>query len=177
MVVKDGGCDSSAAHRRAGRVSVTVAICTWNRSQSLQHTLEGFARIAIPSETDWELLVVNNNCTDRTDEVIRVFQGRLPVRRIFEGRPGLSHARNRAIAEATGNYIIWTDDDVTVCEGWLSAYVDAFRRWPEAAIFGARLSPGSMATRRVGSGGSIQRWPVCTPPVISEPRPLLSRHM
>jgi len=141
MVVKDGGCDSSAAYRRAGRVSLTVAICTWNRSQSLQHTLEGFARIAIPLETDWELLVVNNNCTDRTDEVIRVFEGRLPVRRIFEKRPGLSHARNRAIAEATGNYIIWTDDDVTVCEGWLSAYVDAFRRWPEAAIFGGPIEP------------------------------------
>src|SRR5262252_3228871 len=105
MVVKESEFDDSASSRRTGRLSVTVAICTWNRSQSLQHTLEGFAQIAVPSETDWELLVVNNNCTDRTDEVIGAFEGHLPVRRVLERRAGLSHARNRAVTEASGDYI------------------------------------------------------------------------
>ena len=93
------------------------------------------------SRYQWELLVVNNNCTDGTDEVIRTFQDRLPVRRVFEPRPGLSHARNRAIAEATGDYILWTDDDVTVCRDWLVVYTDAFRRWPDAAVFGGPIQP------------------------------------
>jgi glycosyltransferase involved in cell wall biosynthesis len=141
MVVKESGSDSAATSRRADHLSLTVAICTWNRSQSLHRTLEGFAQLVIPSETDWELLVINNNCTDRTDEVIRAFEGRLPMRRILERRPGLSHARNRAVAEAKGSYIIWTDDDVTVCRDWLSAYADAFRRWPDAALFGGPIQP------------------------------------
>jgi glycosyltransferase involved in cell wall biosynthesis len=120
---------------------LTVAICTWNRCSSLEQTLQGFTALAAPAGATWELLIVNNNSTDRTDAVIAAFEDRLPVRRIFEQRPGLSHARNRAVAEAAGDYIIWTDDDVTVCAGWLSAYADAFRQWPEAAIFGGPIQP------------------------------------
>ena len=120
---------------------VTVAICTWNRCSSLEQTLEGFTRLEAPTDASWELVVVNNNCTDRTDAVIRAFEGRLPVRRVFEPKPGLSHARNRGVSEATGDYILWTDDDVTVCREWLIEYVNAFRLWPAAAIFGGPIQP------------------------------------
>jgi glucosyl-dolichyl phosphate glucuronosyltransferase len=120
---------------------LTVAICTWNRCSSLEQTLRAFTALTAPAEATWELLIVNNNCTDRTDEVIAAFEGCLPVRRVFEKQPGLSHARNRAVAEAAGTYIIWVDDDVTVSRGWLSAYADAFRRWPDAALFGGPIHP------------------------------------
>ena len=120
---------------------LSVAICTWNRCNSLRQTLEGFTGLAVPAATDWEILVVNNNCTDQTDQVIQAYEDRLPVRRAFEPRPGLSHARNRAIAQATGDYILWTDDAVTVSPNWLVSYVDAFRRWPDAALFGGPIQP------------------------------------
>jgi glycosyltransferase involved in cell wall biosynthesis len=108
---------------------------------SLRQTLESYTQLAVPSDVEWELVIVNNNCTDATDEVIRTFDSRLPVRRVFEPKPGLSNARNRAVSEATGDYILWTDDDVTVCTGWLAAYAEAFRRWPDAAIFGGPIEP------------------------------------
>ena len=53
-----------------------------------------------PVGADWELLVVNNNCTDATDAVVASFVDRLPVRRLFEATPGLSTARNLAVREA-----------------------------------------------------------------------------
>ena len=130
------GVTSEAPHLR-----LTVAICTWNRCAPLRQTLESFTQLARPSRVEWELVVVNNNCTDGTDDVIRAFEGRLPVRRVFEPRAGLSNARNRAVAEATGEYILWTDDDVTVSAGWLGAYAEAFRQWPDAAIFGGPIEP------------------------------------
>ena len=120
---------------------LTVAICTWNRCTWLRQTLDGFTRMTAPEAVDWELLVVNNNCTDATDEVIRAFEARLPIRRVTEPTPGLSNARNRAVAEARGDYILWCDDDVTVAPGWLAAYAAAFRRWPDAAIFGGPIRP------------------------------------
>jgi glycosyltransferase involved in cell wall biosynthesis len=120
---------------------LTVAICTWNRYSSLDETLQSLTALGAPAGATWELLVVNNNSTDRTDEVIRAFEGRLPVRPIFEKQPGKSHALNRAVGEATGDYIIWTDDDVTVSRGWLSAYADAFRRWPNMVFFGGPIEP------------------------------------
>lgn len=123
------------------RFDVTVAVCTWNRAQSLGRTLHGLRALRIPPGLTWEVLVVNNNCTDATDSVIAAFAGPLPIRGLHEPRQGLSHARNRAVAEARGDYILWTDDDAVPEPGWLSAYADAFRTWPEAAVFGGPIMP------------------------------------
>lgn len=69
----------------------------------------------------------------------RTFESRLPFRRVFELKPDLSHARNRVISEATGDYIV--SSDVTVCPEWLTEYVIAFRTWPSAGVFGRPIEP------------------------------------
>jgi glycosyltransferase involved in cell wall biosynthesis len=122
-------------------VLITVAICTFNRAESLRRTLDSLVAMRVPGDVPWEMVVVNNNSTDHTDDVISEYVGRLPVRREFEPRTGKSNALNRAIDVARGDYILWTDDDVLVDPGWLTAYVEAFRRWPEAAVFGGRITP------------------------------------
>ncbi len=119
---------------------ITVAICTLNRAESLRLTLASLAAMRVPADLDWELVVVNNGCTDPTDEVIAGFAGRLPVRREFEPQRGVSNARNRAVDATRGDYIAWTDDDVTVDPVWLAAHAEAFRRWP-AAVFGGPILP------------------------------------
>jgi glycosyltransferase involved in cell wall biosynthesis len=98
-------------------------------------------RLEIPSWVEWELLVVNNNCSDSTDEVIASFEARLPIRRLFEPKQGKSHALNHAAREAKGEYILWTDDDVLVDRHWVRAYSEAFRCWPDAAFFGGPILP------------------------------------
>ena len=120
---------------------ISVAICTWNHSALLRQTLEQFTHLVIPPELEWELLVVNNNSTDATDDVIASFIGRLPIRRLFEPRPGLSNARNTAVREARGEYLLWTDDDSFVDERWLAAYAEAFVRWSKATVFGGPIRP------------------------------------
>jgi glycosyltransferase involved in cell wall biosynthesis len=120
---------------------VTVAICTLNRAASLRRTLESLAAMRLPDDITWEVVVVNNGCTDDTDEVVQALMDRLPIRREFEPERGLSRARNRAVDAARGDYIIWTDDDVVVGRGWLAAYGEAFGRWPEAAVFGGPIIP------------------------------------
>ena len=123
------------------RLHITTAICTWNRSRSLGATLASLQRLKVPSDINWEVLVINNNCTDDTDAVLASFANCLPLSVVFEGRQGISHARNRAVEAARGDYILWTDDDVEVDPGWLAAYAEAFRTWPEAAVFGGPITP------------------------------------
>lgn len=120
---------------------VTVAICTWNRAASLDRTLGEFEKLEVPPDVRWELLVVNNNSTDETDEVIGRHAGRLPLRRLFEPEQGLSAARNCAVAAAGGDLILWTDDDILVDPTWLHEYVLAARQWPEAGFFGGPITP------------------------------------
>ena len=122
-------------------MNITVAICTWNRCELLRQTLEQMRNLEVPQGVEWELLIVNNNCTDFTDKVISCYAEYLPIRRLFEVKPGKSNACNCVIQHARGNYILWTDDDVLVDENWLTAYHEAFLRWPEAAVFGGPIEP------------------------------------
>ncbi|MDY0039058.1 MAG: glycosyltransferase [Desulforhabdus sp.] len=122
-------------------MKISVAICTWNRSKLLDQTLTQMRKVNIPKAVELELVIVNNNCTDDTDEVISRHSSSLPISRIFESRQGHSNSRNAAVDAAKGEYILWTDDDVLVDELWVQAYVEAFERWPEAAIFGGPIDP------------------------------------
>lgn len=117
---------------------ISIAICTLNRAESLRRTLESLTTMRQPSDP-WEVMVVNNGGTDHTDEVVAAFADRLPIRRECEPQRGLARARNRAVDAARGTYIIWTDDDVIVDPGWLAAYADAFRRYPDGAVFGGKI--------------------------------------
>jgi glycosyltransferase involved in cell wall biosynthesis len=119
----------------------TVAICTWNRAGLLEQTLQSFCEVDVPAGLDWELLVVDNCCTDDTEAVVAGYADRLPVRAVRESRAGLSHARNRAVADARGDWIVWTDDDVRVSRGWLRAYADAVHDYPDAGFFGGPIEP------------------------------------
>lgn len=122
---------------------MTVAICTWNRSRLLDATLLEMEKLRIPQGVSWELLVVDNNSKDDTAEVIRrhAAKGILPLRGLFEAKPGHSNARNCAMAAAKGELVIWTDDDVLVDAGWIEAYHAAVRQYPEAAFFGGTVDP------------------------------------
>ena len=116
-------------------LKISVAICTWNRCELLANALDRLAGGAQPPRVPWEVLVVNNACSDDTSTVVASFAERLPIQEMFEPEPGLSHARNRALHESTGTHVAFIDDDVFVEEGWLVAFADLAGRYPEAAVF------------------------------------------
>jgi glycosyltransferase involved in cell wall biosynthesis len=120
---------------------VTVAICTWNRAPLLRLTLAEMRKLVLPPGVQWEILVVNNCCTDDTDAVLRQFSDDLPVRRLYESRPGKSYAANTAVENAAGDLILWTDDDVLVDPRWLEAYARTAQEHPEADFFGGAVLP------------------------------------
>lgn len=122
-------------------MKLTIAICTWNRAALLGMTLAAMRELSIPKGVEWEILVVNNNCTDDTENTIARYSAQLPLRSIREPSPGLSNARNAAVKAAPGDYLLWTDDDVLVDKRWLEAYTAAFRLRPDVAIFGGPITP------------------------------------
>ena len=122
-------------------ISITVAICTWNRCNLLQRALQQLVSQRCPDGFNWQVLVVNNNCTDATSDVVSSFAGRLNIREAREPTPGLSNARNRALAEATGDYIAWTDDDVIVADDWIAQLCAGINAYPDAAGFGGVIDP------------------------------------
>lgn len=122
-------------------LQITVAVCTFNRADSLRKTLESMVALDPPLPWSWELLLIDNNSTDHTREVAEQFSDPLPLRYVFEAEQGLSAARNRAMRECRTNALVFTDDDVVLDHQWLSHYVTAFRQWPDADYFGGKIKP------------------------------------
>jgi glycosyltransferase involved in cell wall biosynthesis len=106
---------------------VSVIVCTFNRCGSLAETLASLAALEVPEEIAWEVVVVDNNSTDGTREVVARFSRDAAVRTryLFEPRQGLSHARNFGLAASDAEYVLFTDDDVLVDSGWLRYTVAA----------------------------------------------------
>lgn len=104
--------------------SLTVALCTHNHRDRLQRTLRGFVQL-VPPGCPWELLIIDNASSDGTPQLLAAADWHTPqmiVRVVREEKLGLSNARNRAIQEAKGEYIVFMDDDETPDPNWLGAY-------------------------------------------------------
>jgi len=127
----------------------TVVVCTRNRSLDLLQACEAIYEADFDPQR-WEMLIVDNASSDDTHEVAKAFADRHPgrVRLLVEKEVGLSAARNAGIAAATGNIVIFVDDDAFPEPDWLASYVTAFEReqvmcagGPVAPLFAGELPP------------------------------------
>ncbi|MBU1691273.1 MAG: glycosyltransferase [Gammaproteobacteria bacterium] len=119
-------------------IAYTVALCTHNHAPRLACTLRALAGLIQP-EQPWEFLVIDNASTDDTAAILADISWRFPgpeVRMVREEKLGLSNARNRAIAEARGEYIIFIDDDETPDPEWLRAHEGAIQQARPDALGG-----------------------------------------
>lgn len=122
-------------------MDVSVVICTHNRCASLERSLESLAGMEVPASLSWELIVVDNNSSDGTQNVVESFaaRSRLNVRRLFEPTPGLSHARNCGIQGSSGKIIAFLDDDVEVWRYWVAKVKQGFDEYNPACLGGRIL--------------------------------------
>lgn len=112
---------------------VTVIVCTYNRSETLRHTLADTASLVLPESVNWEVLVVDNNSGDQTRTVVEDVCARYPgrFRYLLVTQPGKSYALNGGIREARGDILAFMDDDVTLHPMWLQNLTAALsnRKW------------------------------------------------
>lgn len=155
-------------------IAYTVALCTHNHADRLGRTLGELAVVKRP-KAPWELLIIDNGCSDDTPDILSCHKWPpdWSVRVVREEKLGLSNARNRAIVEARGEYIIFMDDDETADPDWLCAYERLIRdRNPDA--FGGRIRvlfedvrPVWLKDELLGFLGELNRAETITP--LTEP--------
>jgi GT2 family glycosyltransferase len=120
---------------------LSIVMCTFNRGALLSDAIASVLSQS-PTSPRFELIVVDNNSTDGTGEIVaRLAAVDDRVRYVFEPRQGLSYARNTGIAAARASLIAFTDDDVRVGGDWTTEIVRVFREHPEAAMIGGRVLP------------------------------------
>ncbi len=119
-------------------VKLSAIVCTYNRASSLGPTLDSLARQSAEPAL-WEIVVVDNNSTDNTEDVVAKLSEENPslsVLYVKEEKQGLSHARNRGIEESKGGYILFLDDDIIADPALVGAYIEFFDLHPFAQACG-----------------------------------------
>jgi GT2 family glycosyltransferase len=140
-------------------MKLSVAICTRNRAKSLEATLERFFAQRFAEDYEFELIVVDNDSTDETRQVIeRCIEARGDrVKYFFEPRRGVSYTRNKAVSAARGDFIAFTDDDVLVDENWLDEIYREFTKDPSLCLLGGRVLAANDKIQKVALQTSDER--------------------
>jgi glycosyltransferase involved in cell wall biosynthesis len=121
---------------------VTVAVCTRDRPALLADCLAALTRLDYPA---LDLVVIDN--APSTAAAAHLVRHRYPlVRYVCEPRPGLNWARNRAIAEARGDILAYTDDDVIVDAHWVRALARVFLEQAEVMAVTGLVVPYELET-------------------------------
>ena len=122
---------------------ITLIICTYNREKYIGPLLDSIAKNDYPT-TDYEIVLVDNNCTDNTRGVCEQFaagHSEIKLRYVVETEQGLSAARNKGIKEAKGDIIIYVDDDALVDADYIRIYAEHFASHPETMAAGGPIEP------------------------------------
>lgn len=102
--------------------SVSVVIPTFNRLTQLQRTIAGLAR-QVDLDQSLEIVVVDDGSTDGTERWLRSEDVPAPVVALRQENSGPAAARNRGVLAASGQLIIFLDDDVIPEPGLVAAHV------------------------------------------------------
>ncbi len=125
---------------------LSIIVCFYNAAPRLEDTLEHLARQIIPDDLAWEIVLVNNNSTDRSQEAAaRFLDLKIAISSVFEPTAGLAFAKQQGIQQSRYDYILFCDDD-----NWLDPdyAANAFRIMEEndsiGVLGGQGFLPGTL---------------------------------
>lgn len=122
-------------------MKISAIICTYNRERYLKQCLEACTTQSLPKE-EFEIVVVNNNSTDNTEQVCKDFQAKFPEYKFsyfVETEQGLSPARNRGVKESNASYITFLDDDAFIADNFLEVTVNYLDKHNDVSAVGGKI--------------------------------------
>jgi succinoglycan biosynthesis protein ExoM len=130
-----GSADPKSGRDRA---TICVCICTYKRPDSLKRLLDELARQDGGEEFVCTIVVADNHRGESAREVVSEFRSRtrLRVKYCVEPERNIALARNRALAEAEGDFVAFIDDDEFPASDWLAAMLSAWKTHGADGVLG-----------------------------------------
>ena len=121
------------------RYKLSVVIVTKNRAGHLEKCLDSITQQTLQP---YEVVVVDNNSTDATPEVIKKWkrQVKFSVRRVLEKGSGYPRIYNKGISESKGDWVVFIDDDCIAEKEWLASAATAMKRRQLDVVLGKSLT-------------------------------------
>ena len=122
-------------------MKISIIIPTAGRPVAIKNAINSLLLQEL-EKYDAEILVIDNNTQDELADDLYSYcvplKGKL--RYIREPSPGLGAARHKGVQEAKGDILVFIDDDVEVCVGWIKAINNAFKD-PKVGMVGGPSIP------------------------------------
>ena len=123
--------DGRAAMRADRRPLVTVEMAAWNAEGHIRRAIES---ILAQNYEPFELVVVDDGSTDTTAAIVNEYKDSR-IRYIYQEHNNYAAARNRAIREARGQYLLVVDSDDSIAPGYIEAMVAHAEQHPDADYY------------------------------------------
>ena len=124
-------------------VDFTVAISTYNGENRLPEVLDCLKSQVNTEHFSWEIIVVDNNSTDRTAQIVldyqSIWQLSYPLRYCVESQQGAGFARKRGIKEANAPLVGFLDDDNLPDPNWVAAAYAFSQEHPKTGAYGSQI--------------------------------------
>ncbi|MEH2422635.1 MAG: hormogonium polysaccharide biosynthesis glycosyltransferase HpsE [Nostoc sp.] len=125
------------------KLDFTVAIPTYNGGKRLPKVLELLLNQKRIENLNWEIIIIDNNSSDNTKEVIQYYQKNCSqsflLRYFLERQQGIAFARIRAVNEARGEFIAFVDDDNLPAPDWVFQSYTFGKEHPQAGAWSGQI--------------------------------------
>jgi glycosyltransferase involved in cell wall biosynthesis len=129
----------SGTHMMNGETAhISVCVCTYRRPQYLRRLLEKVVVQVTDGQFTYSIVVVDNDQLRSAEALVSDFaaSSSIPIRYFVEPEQNIARARNKAVGNATGDYVAFIDDDEFPVENWLLTLFEACRRYDVAGVLG-----------------------------------------
>jgi len=121
-------------------MKVSIVLCTYNRQDFIVKCLDSLRRQTFKN---FELIVVNDNSTDRTKSILKDYSRKYDKIKIINNtkNKGVSGARNSGIRKAKGEIIAFLDDDCIADKNWLNELIKPYKNQDIIGVGGRITNP------------------------------------
>jgi glycosyltransferase involved in cell wall biosynthesis len=103
---------------------ITIIICCYNGANRIGKVLEYIYNQKELEIYVYEIIVVDNHSTDNIKDVVYSYEEKndsaVPLRYVYEDKPGLSNARKKGVDSCKTEWIAFLDDDNLIMQGWIN---------------------------------------------------------
>jgi len=131
------GQRGSESNVSVGMKNIAVCICTYRRPAHLKRLLESLMSQNTDGLFTYSIVVADNDHLRSGEAVVSLFRGApVPIQYCVEPRQNIALARNKAIENASGDFIAFIDDDEFPTRGWLLTLFDTLNEYRMDGVLG-----------------------------------------